>query len=188
MFSIKIHNILLLLLTLTITGCASVTYEEPTSGPIARVRFVTDMEMVTVVRGYKSKECDDEHEMMRLRNGFVFNSDPRCLGIPLWDYHENGAKEFYIRAGVPQVYMFEGAKGNRIICKCGVVIQHTFEEGKDYEVSYKWNNCNCNVEVYEIRKNIVGNAEKILLQNRDRNLPSDFSKTCLAKFKEVLLY
>jgi hypothetical protein len=148
------------------TGCASVTYEEPKSGPVvARVRFVSDMEEITVVRGYKSKECDDEHEMMRLRNGFVLNSDPRRLGIPLWNYHKNAAKEFFISAGIPQVYMFEAAQGTRYIYECGVVIQQTFDEDKDkdYEVNYKWNIPNCNVKVYEIKKNTSGSAEKVLL-------------------------
>ncbi|WP_139016800.1 hypothetical protein [Candidatus Odyssella thessalonicensis] len=179
----------LLFIAATVTGCASVTYEEPKSGPVARVRFVTDTPYITVIRGYSSKECNDEHEMMRLRNGFLFNSDPRSLGMPLGGYHKNAAKEFLITANIPQVYMFEHTEATGYYSyKCGVVIQQTFEEGKDYELSYHWNKPSCNIEVFELKKTGSDNIEKILLQKRDNKLISDFSHSCLTKFKQPRLY
>lgn len=175
------HVLLVLLLALTISGCSTITYKEPKSGSVARVRFVSDLEGVTVVRGYSSTECDGEHEMMRLRNGFFINSDPRRLGIPLCDYHKNAAQEFFISAGVPQIYMFDATLyKNSSIYQCGVVVQQKFEEGKDYEVSYKWNNFNCNVEVSEIKANDSGRAEKVMLQKRDNRL----NQSCLTAFKK----
>ena len=59
-FEIIISKIALLSLVLIIAGCASVTYEEPKSGPVARVRFVTNNDGTTIVRSYSSKECDEE--------------------------------------------------------------------------------------------------------------------------------
>ncbi|WP_156962144.1 hypothetical protein [Candidatus Paracaedibacter symbiosus] len=184
-----IPNIGLLPLVLTIAGCASVTYEEPKSGSVARVRFVTNTDGGTIVRGYRSKECDGEYEMMRLRNGFLFNSDPRRLGIPLWNYHKNAAKEFFISAGIPQVYMFEGNELNeRYSYKCGTVMQQIFEAGKDYEINYKWHKSNCTLRIYEIKTSTSGSAEKVLLQERGNRLSSEFSNACLQKFKQVRWY
>lgn len=114
-------------LSLTMAGCTSVTYQEPKMGPMARVRFATDTTNVTVVRGYGSLRCDNEHEMLRLRKGFVFNSGPRRLGIPLWLYHKNAAKELFIRPGIAQVYVFVGAKNiHPIYYTCGVMVQKIF--------------------------------------------------------------
>ncbi|AIK96553.1 hypothetical protein [Candidatus Odyssella acanthamoebae] len=184
-FKTPTPNIVLFPLALTIVGCTSVSYEEPKSGPVARVRFVTNRDGITVIRSYKSKKCDGGHEMMRISNGFDFNSSLRRLGIPLWDYHHNAAKELFIRANIPQVYMFQSAaQSGSYIYKCGVFVQQKFEEGKDYELSYKLDNNNCNLEVYEIKTNASGNPEKVLLQKRDKQLLPDFSESCLVKFKQ----
>lgn len=178
----------LLLLTLVITGCSTVTYEEPKSGPTARVRFVTETSDVAVVRGYKSTKCEGEYEMMRLRNGFLLNSSPKRMGIPLWDYHKNAAKEFFIPASTPQIFMLEGSKtiGNRIN-RCATFVRQTFEEGKDYEIKLH-DAFNCKVIVSEIQTNTSGNVEKILLQKKDNRLSPDFTDSCLEKFHQRRLY
>ncbi|MBW8308790.1 MAG: hypothetical protein K0M45_04000 [Candidatus Paracaedibacteraceae bacterium] len=184
-FKITAPHSVLLPLALIITGCAGVSYQDPKSGPVTRVRFVTDTTGPVAVRSYASKECDGEYRMMDLRNGVLLGSEPRRLGIPLWNYHTNAAKEVLIRAGIPQFYMFQGVENSRNYIKsCGIVVQQKFEEGKDYEVSYKWSRQNCKLEVYEIKTNASGDAEKILLQKRDNRLDSDFTQSCLAKFKQ----
>jgi hypothetical protein len=40
----------------------------------------------------------NETEWMRLRDGYLTNSQPKKLGMPLWNYHENAAKEVYVEA------------------------------------------------------------------------------------------
>lgn len=183
------HSLVLVPITLILSGCSTITYVEPKSGPVARVRFVTDTDEITIVRSYNSTSCDGEKEMLRLRNGLLLNSTPKRLNMPLWDYHRNAAKEFFVSSNNQQIYMFEGGKTNlSYATSCGVAIKQQFEEGKDYEVSYKWNNSNCYVEVSEIKKNSSGGFDKILLQNKDCKLNNEFSKSCLAKFKELRLW
>lgn len=180
------HLFLTLPLALTVSGCSTVTYVEPTSGPVARVRFVSDSTGNTIVRSYASTNCDGENEMMRLRNGFLFNSEPKRLGIPLWNYHENAGKEFLISSNKPQIYMFDGGlvQGRKII-HCGVPIKLMFETNKDYEVSYTLADSKCFVDVSEIKKNASGQPEKVLLQRKDNTLGSEFSQACVDQFKKL---
>lgn len=45
-------------MVLILAGCiGTLTYEEPDSGPRARVRFVTSTERVTVLRSYADTQC-----------------------------------------------------------------------------------------------------------------------------------
>ncbi len=183
------HLMLTLPLALTLSGCSTVSYVEPTSGPTARVRFVTDTDQITIVRSYSSTNCDNESEMMRLRNGFLLVGEPRRLGIPLWNYHNNAGKEFLVNSNKPHVYMIEGSEQSyRQIRKCGTAIKQKFEEGKDYEISYKWNFSNCRVEVSEIKKDELGEFKKVILQERNNKLTPEFSKSCLSEFKKLRLY
>lgn len=190
----KITSLLLMALPVVlITGCSTITYEEPKSGPVARVRFVTNTRSMMVVRGYKSTECDDEHEMMRLRNGFLLISDPKRLGIPLWDFHDNAAKEFFIPADVPQTYLFKVVeREGRMITKCGVFLKQTFEKNKDYELNYHLNGIGCRIDVYELKRNQSNinseKVEKVLLQSQNHTLSSDFSPSCMTRFKQIRLY
>ena len=150
---------------------------------------MSDTDAITVVRSYASANCDGENEMMRLRNGFVLNSSPKRLGIPLWDYHDNAAKEFFVTANNPQIYMFEGNEhSGRSIMKCGVAIKQKFEEGKDYEVNFTMKSFSCSAKVSEMKNNESGHPEKVVLQKRNSQLTSEFSKACLAEFKKSRLW
>src|SRR5689334_19410425 len=95
---------------LLLAACATFTYQEPISGPRARVRFVgsSSNSSATAVYNYKDpKNCNDESRLMILKNGFLLRSTPRKLGLPLWQhYHENQAKEVYVTAGIPIYYIF----------------------------------------------------------------------------------
>lgn len=178
-----------LLLMLVGSGCSSITYKEPESGPKARVRFATDSESVTTVRSYSSTKCDNEQHMMGLRKGFLLNPNEKQLGIPLWDYHKNAAKEVFVTANIPQIYLFASNKEiyymrNQYLLNCGVFIKQQFEAGKDYEISYKWDNNKCFAEISEIKLNSSGNYEKVLLQKRGSELTNDFSKICFTYFNK----
>ena len=178
-----------LVLLLSITSCSTFSYKEPKSGPVARVRFVTNSTSITVVRAYDSSRCEEENEMMRLRNGFFLFSSPKKLGIPLNNFHDNAAKEVLVKAGGPEAYMFEDAESyGTTSVKCGVVVKQLFEEGKDYELSYDFNNANCFLDVYEISKDKAGSAQRVLLQRRDKRMTSDFSAACVDKFNKIRLY
>lgn len=183
------HLMFSLPIALTISGCASITYVEPQSGPVAKVRFASNTSMPTIIRSYSSTACTGENEMMRLRNGFFLNSEPKKLGIPLWNYHENAAKEFFVSTNNEQIYMFESTEiiGGRNR-KCGVAVKQKFEAGKDYELSYSMNNSNCYVVISEIKNNASGQPEKVILQKRDSHLSADFSEACISEFKKIRLW
>ncbi|MCL1125403.1 hypothetical protein [Shewanella surugensis] len=126
----------LLLFGFIVSGCSTVKYVEPSEGPTAKVRFSSDLKEIVVVRAYDDSGCSNEREWMRLRKGFLFNSDPRILDIPLSDgIHKNAFKEFYITSGEEHVFMFKGiVVSNAVIHSCGVPIKVVFESGKMYEV------------------------------------------------------
>jgi hypothetical protein len=137
----KIASIVLIFFLFSI-GCSTIRYTEPTTGPAARVRFAADTKSVTVVWGYKTENCENEEEWMRLRNGPLVNSSPKTLGMPLWNHHKNSAKEFYVSTERPLILMFKGSETIVEIIRvwtylCAVPIIYQLQE-KDYEVSFNW--------------------------------------------------
>lgn len=127
----------LLVFCALLMGCAAVRYSEPESGERARVRFALDSSVnsVSVVRSYEDENCSGEREWMRLVNEFVVRPDVRRLGMPLSEFHENGAQEFYVRAEHRHFFMFEGASdlGNmRVVC--AVPLSFVPRADQDYEI------------------------------------------------------
>ena len=99
------------IISVVLTGCESLLYKEPMAGPQARVRFVTETEGVTVLRVYNDTHCTtNETEWMRLRDGFVLRSTPKVLGMPLWKYHKNAAKEVFVEANKLLNGLFTGGE------------------------------------------------------------------------------
>jgi hypothetical protein len=179
-----------------LTGCSSISYEEPKSGPVARVRFVTDSNFIVNIYGYKPETCDEESYMMTLRNGFRFRTDAKRLGIPLWDYNENAGKEFLIPAGLPQIFSFRTIALQQtglytfIERSCFSVIHQNFEEGKDYELSHHYeyhsNRPFCSINLFEIKTNEKGISEKVPLQRQGSTLKPDLPKQCDATFGDMI--
>jgi hypothetical protein len=172
-------------------GCSTIRYTEPATGPKARVRFVTDTESVTVVWGYKTENCENEEEWMRLRNGPLINSSPKKLGIPLWNYHENSAKEFYVSTERPLILMFKGSETVVKISEvrtyfCAVPIIYKLQE-KNYEVSFNLHKKQCTVDVFEIVKTESGAFEKRLLKTFDNEVRFN-NADCMKAFKKLRLY
>jgi hypothetical protein len=131
---------------LILAGCISMlTYNEPDSGPRARVRFVTSTGMVTVLRSYADAQCSQgEAEMMRLRRGVLLNSAPKRLGMPLWAYDDNAAKEVYVSAATTFHGMFQSAGrtsplGGRK--RCGIPFSIDLGTGQDYEFYFDYERC-----------------------------------------------
>lgn len=146
-----------LLLSLLVLGCASVSYQEPQGGERARVRFAIgpSVEGVGTVRGYQDEDCNGEREWMRLVNGFYIRAEPRRLQMPLWDFHDNGAKEFYVAANEPLFFMFQSELSTfgtaTTIYTCAVPITFQPEADADYElILHMHSRTTCEVEFSEI--------------------------------------
>ena len=179
---------LLLALAPVLAACSTLNYQEPTSGPRARVRFVTDTTDITVVRSYGDLDCStDEQEWMRLRKGVLLNSSPKQLGIPLWPNEPNAAKEVYVQAGKPLSVMFYGSERvGTTLHTCGVPIFFTFEEGRDYEVRYHQLSPQCDVSVSQVVGDPAGAVKKRLAEFSNRVTAQNTG--CLAAFKKTRLY
>ena len=127
---------------------------------------------------------------MRLRNGPLVNSSPKRLGIPLWDHHENAAKEFYASTEMPLIVMFKGSESvpgilKQVTYTCGVPVMYQLEE-KDYEVRFNWHREHCTVNLFEIAK--TGEIyEKQLLKTFDNKIRYN-NPHCMEAFKKLRLY
>lgn len=90
------------ILTLCLSACNTLMYQEPASGDRARVRFLNVADAQTIVRSYEQTNCGgNEQEWMRLQNKFLFNSAPKSLDMPLQEaqWHKNSFKEVFVAAG-----------------------------------------------------------------------------------------
>jgi hypothetical protein len=174
-----------------LSSCSSLSYKEPTTGPRARVRFVTDTKEITVLRVFDDASCtQNATEWMLLRVGPFLNSSPKVLGIPLWNYHDNAAKEVYVEANKQITGFFRGAETpfpwSPILTTyyCAVVFSYNFSEGKDYEVSFKWDQKNCRVDLSEIVSDNEGGYKRSSITN-----PINESiKACMAQIQKNRLY
>jgi hypothetical protein len=149
-----VRHLAICLLVLSLLGCSSLTYEEPQTGSRARVRFVTDTESPSVLRVYDGADCSGtEHEWMRLRVGVLLRGSSKRLGMPLWSYHDNAAKEVYVSTNSPLTAIFWGTESaGNYFYQCGVPFTASFQEDKDYEVKYRWDRSQCIVTLSEIVK------------------------------------
>jgi hypothetical protein len=175
--------------TVGLVACVSYQlYTEPNQGQTARVRFSTNIDAITMVWTYADEACmSDEQEWMRLKKGHLFNSSPKRLGMPLWEHHENGARELRVLVTPPRTFLFKGSVGSgNSIYTCGVAFQSTFLEGKDYEVAYSWYSKGCNVDVYEIVE-IKGDYSRKRIAYFDNRVNQANSK-CLSQFRKARLY
>lgn len=177
-----------ILATLSITACSTLTYQEPRTGPLARVRFVTDSNEISVLRTYGDKDCStNEVEWLRLRNGMLVNSSPKRLGMPLWNYHDNAAKEIFVEAN-KQIYgLFQGGETTALkFYLCGTPFSYSFQEGADYEVRFKWAPKECRVTVAQIVDGSNGMELRELAAFS--NQINETNKGCLTAFKKPRLY
>jgi hypothetical protein len=152
------------------------------------VRFVTNTDEVTVLRAYKADGCSGkEDEWMRLRAGYLVNSVPKRLDMPLWHYHQNAAKEVYVTADAPLYFMFFGSSTDGLITySCAVPFSYQFDRGVDYEVSYSWAPKQCSVEVSRLAKN--AEQWQLVHQAYFENAVSDSDQECIRRFGKLRLY
>jgi hypothetical protein len=171
---------------LALTGCAApaLTYTEPTDGSRARVRFAANTDDITVLRGYDDSGCNrNEHEWMRLRKGSLISPAPKRLGMPLWEHHENAAKEVFVDASRSHTFLFVGSVSlGATVYRCGVPLTFDFAADRDYEVSYAQMLQNCIVNVSQIQS-VNGAPTKALLKSFT-NKVTDETRGCLEQFQK----
>src|SRR5689334_148288 len=190
-----------LIALLLLTSCSALHYKEPTSGPRARVRFVTDTKEIAVLRAYDDVGCtQNETEWMRLRNGPLITSTRKSLGMPLWKYTDNAAKEVYVDVGRQFNWLFMSADSTLQLSPvmlaglipvevhaCGVPFSYTFIENKDYEVSLQWNRTTCRVIVSEVTADSTTGPRLSELTTFTNQL-AETNKTCLNQLTKKRLY
>ncbi|MGC4405421.1 hypothetical protein [Methyloversatilis sp. MC4-4] len=174
--------ILVLATSIVTCACSTLVYQEPISGPRARVRFATDSKDISVLRTYSDKNCStNEAEWMRLRNGVLINASPKRLGISLWRDHENAAKEVYVGAGSPIYGLFIGGEmAENMIYRCGTSFLFTFQDAYDYEVRFRWSRKQCYVTISQISDPQSGAEIKQLAEFT--NQVTEANKGCLDAF------
>jgi hypothetical protein len=169
-------------------GVPPLRYKEPEGGSRTRVRFVTNTEQPAVLRAYGADRCTGmEEEWMRLRVGYLINSVPKRLDMPLWHYQENAAKEVYVTAEAPLYFMFFGSgRAGLTTYSCAVPFSYQFDTGVDYEVSYYWMPNQCSVEVSRLAK--ADDQWLTVHQAHFQSAVSDSNRECLRKFSKLRLY
>lgn len=176
--------------SLFLLGCSTLSYQEPQTGPRAKVRFVTETDEVAVLWSYDDAACKtNESEVMRLRVGFLVNSNPKRLGLPLWDFHANAAKEIYFDASKPKYFLFSGDSidpPDTTMYSCAVPFSFHFEANKDYEVAFKWHPQNCRVVISELTGE-GSSASRVSLAVADNRARAE-SSGCMDQFKKTRLY
>lgn len=181
-------SIFAIMASLFVTACSTLTYQEPTAGQRARVRFVTDSSSVSVLRTYGDENCStNEVEWLRLRNGPLLNSSPKRLGIPLWNYHDNAAKEVYVEADKQINGLFQGGEPTGIkVYLCGTPFTYSFQAHSDYEVRFRWAPKECRVTIAQV----VDTQKGLELQEvaAFSNQATEANKGCIAAFNMKRLY
>jgi hypothetical protein len=193
------------LVFLYMVGCSSaVKLTDATTGSRARVRFVAEVENYTqnytVVYGYQAENCKDEEKWMVLRKGHYPLSPKKRLGIPLWHYHKNAAKEFHVSTERPLIVMFKSycyihsislipvppiflsSSARCFICDVPIIYQL---EEKDYEIKFIWpsHRTGCSADIFEIVKFERGVRKKSHLKTFNNKMSFDYAD-CNSAFEK----
>lgn len=175
-----------------LAGCSALKYREPTEGPRARVRFTADTDDNSLLLAYDAAGCTThEQEWMRLRVGVHVLSSPKRMGMPLWEHHDNAAKEVHVDASKPLHAMFVGGShvtrpgtathhASISVYSCGVAFTYAFEADKDYQVSFNWHPQRCTVTVSELVRQDDGYA-RVTREVFDNQL-AEQNQGCMARF------
>jgi hypothetical protein len=181
------------LIFIWLIGCAGLSYQEPLTGPRARVRFVTDTRDLTILRTYDDVGCtQNETEWMRLRVGPYLTSTRKTLGMPLAKYHENAFKEVFVEAKKQINGLIIGSEVPFSIYflttyYCGVPFFYTFAENKDYEVSFRWDREQCSATISEITVDDGGSYTLSEIAKFDNQI-HESNKGCMTQLKKRRLY
>ena len=107
--------------------------------------------------------------------------------MPLWNHHENAAKEVYVDAGKRMHGMFHGGEVIGLTMhSCGVPFAFDFAKDSDYEVKYHFIPGQCYVTISQIVPNGSDWSYKTAARFDNRTTPANAA--CLAQFKKIRLY
>lgn len=141
------------------------------------------------VKLFGAEDCGDERRLTHLYDHFFLRRPPRRrLEMPLWDYHENGANEFWLSAdqrlhaivignitqvgGIPVFADFS----------CAVVIDAGLEAAKDYEFVFTHEGSGpCHVTQNELVQTENG-AERLLVESFSSG---SMSQRCERSFRRI---
>lgn len=182
---------------LFLAACASSLppYVEPQEGNLARIRLAIPQENglslnspSTTVRGYQSEDCKGHYDWTVLANYYLVGRGTRKLGLPLWEYNDNGAREYYVATDRPIIVTFEGRTGDFVRGSpkgqtCVILVNRTLEPDRDYELVYEHQSATkCIVTLNEL---IVegGNAQRVELATYQR-IGQFVNPGCLRAFRK----
>lgn len=177
--------------TWVLVSCAPVSYQAPTSGPLASVRFATNSSFITPLWEYDDQNCSqNEREVVRLRAGYLANSAPQRLGIPQGSrFHQNGAQELQVQAGKTLHYLFKSSeqRSSRRIEICAVPFSLAPREGQQLEAYFKVIAGGCSVGVSEFVTDASGVVQRKEVAEF-RNVFKPEAENCLKQVKKTRLY
>jgi hypothetical protein len=183
----KYKVITFILLALLLQGCSKLTYVEPTSDQRSKVRFATT-NGIGILRQYESESCENETEWVRLRKGSLLGSSEKKLGIPLWNYHKNAAKEVYVESNKDFYFMFFGeTRIGSTTYTCAVPVWANFQTKKSYEIVIHPMPSSCTVDFTEIVKNDTGGYVKVIKQQFTNKISSR-NFDCKSSFEKARFY
>lgn len=176
---------------LAVSSCETLSYKEPdpATTSVARVRFVTTTETPAILRAYDDRACEqNEVEWMRLeKSNLMLNTHPKSLGMPLWHYDLNAAKEVYVTADRELNAMFFSSEiDGTMLYKCATPFFFKFAQGRSYEVTFDWDRSYCSVSVSELVQS-GQNWSRTPLAHFD-NRVTDANRGCLTRFEQQRLY
>jgi len=167
-------------------ACSLLRYSEPTEGPRAKVRFVTNSTEIATLMTYSDTGCkENEAEWMRLRDGYFVHGSLKTLGMPLWNYNKNSAKEVFVQSDKKLTFMFIGYEiqdGTRY--DCGVPFTFSFSKNNNYEVKYLTDKKFCQVSVSKLH-NLDGQWMTRELARYSNKL-NEATLGCMEAFKDSL--
>tara|TARA_R100000656_G_scaffold93055_2_gene67426 strand:+ start:1018 stop:1590 length:573 start_codon:yes stop_codon:yes gene_type:complete len=170
--------------SLTVVGCASINYIEPTTGEISRVRFVTNDTNRVTVNLYETADCKKDSIWMTLRNGPLIDPSPKSLNMPLSNYHKNSFKEFYVESNKERIIVIWGFSSLDMSAslRCGVPVNLSFlKPNRDYELFYEYGAYGCSVSVSELVSSSESPPKKQSITVL-KNAQNDVSSSCMAEF------
>src|SRR5579862_672889 len=129
---------------LLLSPCGRANDTEPDTGPVARARFISFMEMkatkgITVLRQYDDSDCrTGERELARFsRSPHWYTRSHKRIGIPMDpDLSQAQKTEVRVRANQPFYGIFSASEVDQ---SCRVAFAFVPRDAQDYEVSFRWN-------------------------------------------------
>jgi hypothetical protein len=129
-------------------GCA--TYQEPSAGSIAQIRFVTSG--AATVETFDPANCAAGRRTRIASLGALLNSSGRKkMGLPLGtEFEDQRLTEVNIPADQSFYFSMGVAYGNSVVTSCRIDMRLDPSPGRIYEAAFEYRDSKCRMEVNEI--------------------------------------